>query len=101
MLVMKVHAVELSMDFSQSLASLRHLLIHAKVRSTTHRLGRTSKPLTVSERLMISMVHLPLPLRVWHNLSAVACCRFRGHRVKVFPMKLERRNATKKVQPRI
>ncbi len=33
--------------------------------------------------------------------DTLACCRFHGHRVKVFPMKLERRNATKEVQPRI
>ncbi len=38
------HAVELSMDLSQSLANLRHLPSQAKVRSTTHPRGRTSKP---------------------------------------------------------
>lgn len=32
-------------------------LSHAMVRSTTHRLGRSSKPLAVSERLMISRLH--------------------------------------------
>ena len=30
---------------SQSLASLLHLPNHAKVRSTTHRFGKTTKPL--------------------------------------------------------
>ena len=35
------------------------------------------------------------------RVEAMACCRFRGHRVKVFPMKLERMNATKEVQPRV
>ncbi|WP_342588647.1 DUF6678 family protein [Neorhizobium huautlense] len=35
------------------------------------------------------------------NKWGLACCRFRGHRVKVFPMKLERMNATKEVQPRV
>ena len=40
--------------FSQSLASLRHRPSHAKVRSTTQRLGRISKPLAMSERLTIS-----------------------------------------------
>lgn len=37
--------------FSKSLASLRHRPSHANVRSTTQRLGRTSKPLAVSDRL--------------------------------------------------
>ena len=36
---------------SKSLAGLRHRPCHTNVRSTTHRLGRTSKPLAVSERL--------------------------------------------------
>mgnify|MGYP006870681036 FL=1 len=49
---MKAHAVALSIDFSQSLASLRHVLIHAKVRSTTQRLGKTSKPFALSDRLI-------------------------------------------------
>lgn len=51
-LAMKAHAVALSIDFSQSLASLRHVLIHAKVRSTTQRLGKTSKPFALSDRLI-------------------------------------------------
>lgn len=50
MLAISAHAVALSMDFSQSLASLRHLPIQAKVRSTTQRRGNTLKPLAVSER---------------------------------------------------
>jgi len=33
--------------FSKSLANLRHRPSHAKVRSTTQRLGRTSKPLVI------------------------------------------------------
>jgi EAL domain-containing protein (putative c-di-GMP-specific phosphodiesterase class I) len=41
--------------FSKSLASLRHRPSHANVRSTTQRLGRTSKPLAVSDRLTISV----------------------------------------------
>ena len=41
---MRVHAVELWMDFSQSFASLRDLPSHAKVRSTTQRRGSTLKP---------------------------------------------------------
>ena len=41
--------------FSQSLARRRHRLSHARVRSTTQRRGKTSKPLARSDRLMISM----------------------------------------------
>ncbi len=63
MLAINVQAVELARDFSQSFARRRHLPSHAKVRSTTHRRGRTSKPFAVSERLMISMVQSPWPLR--------------------------------------
>ena len=37
------HAVELSMDLSQSSANLRHLPNQAKVRSTPHPQGRTSR----------------------------------------------------------
>ena len=36
---------------SQSLASLRHRPSHAKVRSTTHSFGKTTKPFAASERL--------------------------------------------------
>ena len=43
-----IHACELAMDFSQSLANRRQRLSHAKVRSTTHLLGMTSKPSAVS-----------------------------------------------------
>ena len=45
MLAMKVQAEELSIDASQSFASLRQRPSQAKVRSTTQRRGRTSKPL--------------------------------------------------------
>lgn len=55
-----IHALAEAMDFSQSLASLRHRPSQAKVRSTTHRRGRTSKPLAVSVRLIISFVHSPI-----------------------------------------
>lgn len=41
--------------FSKSLASLRHRPSHANVRSTTQRLGRTSKPLAVSDRFTIAV----------------------------------------------
>lgn len=39
------HAVALSIDFSQSLARRRQRPSQAKVLSTTHLLGRTTKPL--------------------------------------------------------
>src|SRR5258705_13741334 len=39
------NARPLRLRFSQSLASLRHRLSHAMVRSTIQRLGRTSNPL--------------------------------------------------------
>ena len=48
-----------AMDFSQSLASRRDRPSQANIRSTTHRRGRTSKPLALSDRLMISMVQSP------------------------------------------
>jgi hypothetical protein len=52
-----------AMVCSKSLASRRLRLSHARVRSTTHRRGRTSKPLAASDRLMIAMVHLPIRRR--------------------------------------
>lgn len=66
---MRAHAVEDSMEVSQSLASLRHRPNHANVRSTTYLPGNTSKPLAVSERLMISMVHLPMLASASRSLS--------------------------------
>jgi len=48
MLAMKVQAVDLSIDASQSFASLRQRPSQAKVRSTTHCRGRTSKPLAAA-----------------------------------------------------
>ncbi len=48
MWAISIHAFELSIDFSQSLANLRQRLSHAKVHSTTHRRGITSKPSTAS-----------------------------------------------------
>lgn len=44
---------------SKSLANRRHLSSQANVRSTTHRRGKTSKPLALSDRLMISSVNVP------------------------------------------
>ncbi len=46
-----------AMDFSQSFANRRHLPSHAKVRSTTQRRGRTSKPFALSVRLTIWRVN--------------------------------------------
>jgi len=40
--------------FSQSLAKRLHRPSHAKVRSTTHRFGKTMKPFAWSDRLTIS-----------------------------------------------
>ena len=47
------------MDRSQSLASLRERPSQAKVRSTTQRRGKSSKPFVASKRLTISMVKRP------------------------------------------
>ena len=58
---MKSHAVAEAMVCSKSLARRRLRLIHAKVRSTTHRRGSTSKPFAASDRLMIATVHLAVP----------------------------------------
>ena len=54
----KSQAVADAMVCSKSLARRRLRFSQASVRSTTQRRGRTSKPLAVSDRLMISMVHL-------------------------------------------
>lgn len=43
--------------FSQSFASLLQRFSQAKVRSTTQRRGRISKPLALSDRLMISVLN--------------------------------------------
>ena len=46
----------LRLRFSQSFARRRHLPSQANVRSTSHRRGRTSKPLAVSDRFTISVL---------------------------------------------
>ena len=56
-LARSAQAVELSIVRSQSLANRRHLPSHAKVRSTTHRLGSRTKPFALSGRLTVSSVH--------------------------------------------
>ena len=45
---------QLRLRFSKSLARRRQRLSHAKVRSTTQRIGSTTKPLAWSERFTIS-----------------------------------------------
>jgi hypothetical protein len=62
-------ATALAIVVSKSLASLRHRPSQAKVRSTTQRRGRTSKPAVWSERLMMSMVHCPTLARALRSLS--------------------------------
>jgi hypothetical protein len=54
------HVVEEAMDVPQSLARRLHRPSHANVRSTTYRRGRRTKPLAVSDRLIISMVQVAL-----------------------------------------
>jgi len=58
MLAMKTQALVDAIVRSKSFASLRHRPSYANVRSTTHPRGGTSKPLRLSERLMISSVNL-------------------------------------------
>lgn len=53
------HAWALEMGFCRSFASLRHLPSQAGVPSTTHRRGKTWKPLVALDHLMISMVDEP------------------------------------------
>src|ERR1700676_1500473 len=48
------NASAVRLRFSKSLASRRHRPSQPKLRSTTHRFGRTSKPLAVSDRFTIS-----------------------------------------------
>jgi len=51
-------AIDEAMDRSQSFAKRRHGSSHANIGSKTQRRGKSSKPLAVSERLMISSVQL-------------------------------------------
>ena len=55
-----IHASAEAMDVLTSLANLLCLPSHAKVRSTSQRLGRTWKPFALSLRLMISTVQRPI-----------------------------------------
>ncbi len=59
---MRIHATALAMVASKSFANRRQRPSQAKVRSTTQRRGRTSKPLALSQRLMTSIVQRPRSL---------------------------------------
>ena len=48
-------ATAIAVRFSKSLARRRHRLSHARVLSTTHRRGKTSNPLALSDRFTIVM----------------------------------------------
>ena len=69
MLAIWAHAVEEAMEVSQSLANRRQRPSQAKVGSTTYRRGSKTKPLAVSERLMISSVQFPCSLSASLSLS--------------------------------
>ena len=55
MLASRMKAMAVRLRFSQSLAKRRQRLIQAMVRSTTQRLGTTSKPVACAERLTTSI----------------------------------------------
>jgi hypothetical protein len=57
---MKTQAVALSIVVTKSFASLRHRPSQAKVRSTTQRCGKISKPFAWPNRLMIVSFHAPI-----------------------------------------
>ena len=63
MWAMRIQACALAIDLSQSFDRRRQRPSPAKVRSTTHRLGKTSKPCAVSERLTICTVQRPIDLQ--------------------------------------
>ena len=69
-LAIMTHVSAVEIKASKSLARRRLRLSQAKVRSTTQRRGNSTKPLAVSERLMISTVHLPRDLSACESLSS-------------------------------
>ena len=73
MFATRIHAVALSMEASKSFARRRLRQSQAKVRSTTHRRGSTSKPFAVLGRGMISIVHLPSLGEGGFEFSARVC----------------------------
>jgi len=66
------NASALRLKFSQSLASLRQRLSQAMVRSTIQRWGKTTNPLTRSERRSCFVVDLPCILANESNASRVS-----------------------------
>ena len=73
---MKIHAVADAMEFSKSLARRRFRFSHAKVRSTTQRRGKTTKPFTRSDRLIISIVQSPILVSAALSLSPAYLSNF-------------------------
>lgn len=74
--------------------TLRRALHRLGLRYVLRKKGLPGKPdLVFPKHRAVVFVHGCF----WH----LACCRFHGRRIKVFPMKLERMNATKEVQPRV
>src|SRR4051812_26463523 len=63
------HALALAAEASKSLAKRRLRLSQARVRSTTQRRGKGSKPVQPSERLMISSVQWPSAAKAVASLS--------------------------------
>jgi len=68
-LAIMAHVVEVEISASKSLARRRFRLSHAIVLSTAHRRGSRTKPLAVSDRLMISTVQPPSGVRAAANFS--------------------------------
>ena len=69
MWAMRIQACALAIDLSQSFDRRRQRPSPAKVRSTTHRLGETSKPCAVSERLTICTVQRLMTFRAARSLG--------------------------------
>ena len=69
MWAMRIQACALAIDLSQAFYRRRQRPSPAKVRSTTHRLGKTSKPCAVSERLTICTVQRLMTFRASRSLG--------------------------------
>ncbi len=57
--------------FSKSSANLLHLPSHAKVRSTTHLRGMSSKPSALPERLTVSIFRSPILARAFSIITSL------------------------------
>ena len=68
-LAIMTHVVDVEISASKSLARRQFRLSYAMVLSTTPRRGSRTKPLAVSERLMMSTVQVPNGARAALNLS--------------------------------